>query len=218
MRSKHTPEKARAIAADIEKGRSTRDIARDFGISEGTVRNWTIAQQALERDQARAIDHANKRPGGRFAGVQPLRFDAAAKRETPRPETNAERLQRAAAEQATAPELPPDERDTLTQIREMFRDSVTRGKEAQQIGHSADAQRFGRIAAVLVPVIARLERDSKADEHTLKISRQEIAERRLKVRQRFRAICDRPLLCSACSRKLSVFWGTGKTEEELPSA
>lgn len=216
MRTPAPPARVAAVAHQLSLGRSTRDVAGDFGISEGTVRNWKLAHDEAQRREAveaLAPRGAGKPPGGRFSGVQPLRYGDETK------PSRLEQMQQAADERAAEPAPDEDDnRDTLTEVKQMLRDSLRQAKDAGKIGHAADAQRFGRIAAVLVPVIARLERDQKTDEHVLRISRQEIAERRIKVRQRFRAICDRPLLCAQCNRKLSVFWGTGKSEEELSSA
>lgn len=204
------PEKQAAVAAELETGRSTRDVALAFGVSQQTVNNWRAAH--AQRIAAQAL----KLPGGRFRGIAPLRFeenkqDASA--EAPPENPRIARMQERSEEQAAEPER--DERTTLEQVKDLMQQSLRQSAEHSKIGRAADAQRFGRIAAVLVPVIARLERDAKTSEHTLHIPRHEITERRAKVRQRLRALVSRPLLCSACGRKLSVKWGTGK---ENPAA
>ena len=99
-------------------------------------------------------------------------------------------------------------RELLAQAREQF-------ARATQAGDSNGAQRYARTAAGLTPVLARLERAEQDASDAIVVSRAECERIEESLTERIKGVCNRPLLCSKCSRELSVSWGTGKTEAEL---
>jgi predicted transcriptional regulator len=202
-----------AVRAASEAGRTQGDIARDYGVTRQTIASWLRGARERAAQPSTVLPAQPKRPGGRFAGVPPLRYEESSADEQSNPlepQTALERLQHAAAERDANPEPEEADADTLTTMRRMLQDTLKRAREAEAVGNFNTAQKSGRDAAALVNTITRLERLTAADADVLRISRVEIEERRKKVRERIRATLDRPLLCAECNRKLSVLWGTGK--------
>lgn len=106
----------------------------------------------------------------------------------------------------------------LQVVRELLAEARAQFAAASACGDSASAQRYARTAAGLTPVLARLEREDREVDGAVRISPAEAAKTRESVIERIKAICNRPLLCSKCSRELSVFFGTGLSEAELNAA
>ena len=99
----------------------------------------------------------------------------------------------------------------LVVVRELLAEARAGFANAAAIGNSAEAQRFGRTAAGLTPVLARLEREQREDADVLRLSRSDIDAAMRGVRERVAAILARgELRCADCSRALSVRFGTGE--------
>lgn len=195
-----------AVQAARATGKSLKEIGRQFGVSDMTVRRWTTERPRREP----------KKAGGRFFGIVPSEETIfadcreqgeQAEQAAPDPEPLPADLQAPAAEEE------PEELDTLASVRRMLRDTLKRAKDSEEVGNYGAAQRAGRDAGQLVTVIARLEKASTLDDDILRISRNEIADTMDRVRARVQAICARPLLCTACSRELSIEWGVGGAAE-----
>jgi hypothetical protein len=75
---------------------------------------------------------------------------------------------------------------------------------ARANGDSNLQQRCTRDAAVATALVARLEKERHSDSEYLKISRGEIKAAEESLADKVAAILQRPLMCSACSRKLSA--------------
>jgi len=103
----------------------------------------------------------------------------------------------------------------LQVVRELLAEARNQFALTSASGDSASAQRYARTAAGLTPVLARLEREDRDAVGGIQVSADEIKKARTSIAERVAAIRNRPLLCSRCSRTLSVFWGTGLTEAEL---
>ena len=58
-----------------------------------------------------------------------------------------------------------------------------------------------------LPVVARLESKEKDEEGLFTVSQAEIEKAMRGVRERAAALLERPLLCAACGRALSISWG-----------
>lgn len=205
------PERIAGVVRALASGRSTRDVAAEYAIDEKTARNW-------QRDYAARMAEG-KQPGGRFHGIKPIVFDDSPEVIPPASaaETRLERMARKAAE----PAPPVDDGETLSlleQVRQLQREMLTTAKEAKAVGNTRGAQAALASAGLLSNTILRISKTEAEGAAVLKISREEIMKRRAKVRERMRSICDRPLLCSECNRKLSVLWGTGKELVEEPAA
>lgn len=116
---------------------------------------------------------------------------------------------------AAASETP----DALTTVRELLAEARAQFAAASASGDSANAGRYARTASGLMPVLARLEREDREVDGAVRITPAEAAKTRDSLTERIKAICNRTLLCSKCSRELSVFWGTGlSSEAELDAA
>lgn len=103
--------------------------------------------------------------------------------------------------------------DDITQVvQAMLERTLQRSADAEAGGNHTAAQREGRDAAALVTVLARVKAEGADDPSVLRISRADVLKIEESLRERVAAICNRPLLCSACSRRLSVQWGTGTFE------
>lgn len=63
----------------------------------------------------------------------------------------------------------------------------------------------------MTKTLKQLQAGAADDANTVRISRAEISKIEDSLRERVAAICNRPLLCAECSRKLSVQWGVGVT-------
>jgi hypothetical protein len=101
----------------------------------------------------------------------------------------------------------------LQVVRELLAEARNQFAVASASGDSASAQRYARTAAGLTPVLARLEREDREVDGAVRISPAEAAKIQDSLTERIRAIINRPLVCSTCSRALSVFWGTGLSSE-----
>lgn len=119
------------------------------------------------------------------------------------------------AQPATMAALNPAESDApaLQVVRELLAEARAQFTAATASGDSASAQRYARTAAGLTPVLARLEREDREDDGAVRISLAEAAKIQDSMNERIKAVCNRPLLCAKCSRELSVFWGTGLSNE-----
>jgi hypothetical protein len=103
----------------------------------------------------------------------------------------------------------------IAEARETLAWLIASANGSANDGDEIATQRFGRGAVSVAGFVARLEKAiESARTDQIEISSSAIAERRAVVLGRMRAIRERPLLCAACNRKLSVFWGTGELSTE----
>ncbi len=100
--------------------------------------------------------------------------------------------------------------DTVGTLRAMLNRTLKRSADAEASGNHTAAQREGRDAAMLMTVLARESGKAAEEGDMTKITRSEVAKIEDSLRERIASICTRPLLCSACSRALSVAWGAGE--------
>jgi hypothetical protein len=99
--------------------------------------------------------------------------------------------------------------DITKTVQAMLERTLERSRNAETAGNHTAAQREGRDAAALVTVLARVKAEGADDANSVRISKADVAKIAESVRERMAAICNRPLLCSECSRELSIRWGTG---------
>jgi hypothetical protein len=163
----------------VRSGASLDDAAEAAGAHKASVRRWCTAA------------------GVTPAGAIPEPF---ARREAARDATD------------DAPEVeddpPPEDRDTLEQVRRMVRDLEKLARRAAKDHNHRAAQQYLSNAAKLVPAIARLEGRALEDDGALHISRAEVDQARDVVRERLTAIAARgELRCADCARKLTISFG-----------
>jgi hypothetical protein len=77
-------------------------------------------------------------------------------------------------------------------------------RTAETNGNITIAQKCNRDAAGLVVTLARLEKLHKSDADVLRLSKEDIEAAFEGIMQKATALLERPLLCSACNRQLSV--------------
>jgi transposase-like protein len=83
---------------------------------------------------------------------------------------------------------------------------------------SGDTRQMGSLAATVSKLSVTMRQLNEAAQSAadgITVSAAEVARIEASLAERIKAICNRPLLCSECSRELSVFWGTGLTEAAL---
>jgi|SRR6185369_4969760 len=114
------------------------------------------------------------------------------------------------------PEQEPDaDPGTLEAMRAILTRTI-REVEAQRIINPKLAQQLGRDVGTYAAIVSRLEKGAEDDADQLRFSRREVDQAMTALLERVKAVCDRPLLCAECSRKLSVDWGTGGVESVSP--
>jgi transposase len=184
---KRSPELFEIVVDAIKSGTPLREIAKRAGISHQTAKRW--AEEA---------------------GVLPTKeqHDAAA-----RARALVERSQRTAAPEEPEPddeEIDTDSADLRPLARRLLKKTLKIVASAEREGNYTAAQRALRDAsASITPLIARLEKLYGDDDSVIRIPRADVERLMLGMRDRAAAICDRPLLCAACSRELSIAWSEG---------
>jgi hypothetical protein len=117
------------------------------------------------------------------------------------------------------PEAPPivplDTSDPRRMVEQLIGDiySMIQSNRA-----SGDTRQMGSLAATVSKLSVTMRQLNEAAQSAadgVTVSAAEVARIEASLAERIRAICNRPLLCSECSRELSVFWGTGLTEAAL---
>ncbi len=196
------PEHVQYAHDEMAKGRSSREVAAELAtlgvpVSHMTVARW--AKQWAERQKATTAPtpvaaHATGRKT--VGGAEAIG--------APRPNPLAAEIE--ARKAATPPAPPVDTSDTLGTLRgllESFMGEAHRSRE----GNPRLATTLAKSAADVLDQIRKIEARQAEDENCLRLSRDEIAKAHAAALERFKALCDRPLLCSDCGRKLAIAWG-----------
>lgn len=180
-------------------GASTREIAEAVGLSHTAVGKFLRRERAATGNPP-SVETPAEQPSAFLA-----RLRAECEGKTPNTEAPSER---------TA-EPPPDgltDPDLLSFVRSSMRAAQGLAGEARAAGNFAAGQRATRDAAAFAAIAARLEKVERADENVLRISRAEIDAAYESVLEKARIVCERPLLCADCGRRLSVRLAGGDDE------
>jgi hypothetical protein len=171
-------------------------VAREFDVSAMTIKRWCDAHtKALA-----AGDTGAQQAAKTYAGTLPHSEFAAV-------------LQEARELQDSLPEPPgldgePDSElealDAITLTRRLLAHTRDMARTAETNGNITIAQKCNRDAAGLVVTLARLEKLHKSDADVLRLSKEDIEAAFEGIMQKATALLERPLLCSACNRQLSV--------------
>lgn len=228
-----------AIEAVRVGGRSTRDVARDAGVSHVTIARWVKAAEAGEaprraprKPKAKGASHAGGRrksargesrpgPDTQDTTVTPEPAGPPAQHAPGAPAISARAAALAERMRGPEPDDEPDdepEGDTLATLRSMLRRTLRLARESQAVGNHTAAQRAMRDAGGLTNTIARLERAAAQESDVLRISRAQIDEAIAGVYARVETMLHRPLHCAKCARELSVEWGTAGTNRATGKA
>lgn len=119
----------------------------------------------------------------------------------------------AAAPEALAAAAPPaapapaTDASALEQARALLAETRADLEQARSRGETAAVSRLSRTMAMLMPVVSRLESRERDEADLVVASHAEIERAMRSVRERAAALLDRPLLCAACGRALSISWG-----------
>lgn len=194
---------------EMAKGRSSREVAAELATLGVPVSHMTVARWAKQWPAQQARAAAPVLPSTSGPPV-PIRTKPAPERPgapatgTPRPNPLAAEIE--ARKSATPPAPPVDTSDTLGTLRgllESFMGEAHRSRE----GNPRLATTLAKSAADVLDQIRKIEARQAEDENCLRLSRDEIAKAHAVALERFKALCDRPLLCSDCGRKLAIAWG-----------
>lgn len=230
-----------AIEAVRVGGRSTRDVARDAGVSHVTIARWVKAAEAGEaprraprRPKSKGASHAGgrrkpargeSRPGPDTQDTVTTEPAGARAQHAPgAPAISARAAALAERMRAPEPDDEPDEfagideADSLAYARAMRARSLRLVRDAERVGNHTAAARALRDAGAQAILIARLERAAAQESDVLRISRAQIDEAIAGVYARVAAMLDRPLHCAKCARELSVEWGTAGTNRATDKA
>lgn len=184
-----------AIQACVFGGMSIREAAAEADLQRNTVSRWVLQYR---KDHPEAPQNPNAMTE---AGLSPVATDAEDLESRAPGVDDGYRSEALAAVDAGE--------STLEQVKALYRDNLVRAEAASRAGHFVVAQRMSKAAVDLVPTIARIEKAHKEDDDTLHFSKEECESQMLAVQERFKKMAARPLLCSACSRQLSVDYGSG---------
>ncbi len=203
------PEHVQYAHDEMAKGRSSREVAAELATLGVPVSHMTVARWAKQW-KARAFRAEPLPPGGNFSNVLPTTTVGRETGKTPAaqtlPKPNPLAAEIEARKAATPPAPPVDTSDTLGTLRgllESFMGEAHRSRE----GNPRLATTLAKSAADVLDQIRKIEARQAEDENCLRLSRDEIAKAHAAALERFKALCDRPLLCSDCGRKLAIAWG-----------
>lgn len=111
------------------------------------------------------------------------------------------------------PETPEDPGvpfDFEGSLQRMIRDAEREARQHDQASNPRGAQAAMRRASELMKVLAQSEKRKPADPDVLQFSLAEIDRAYAEISALLAKLCERPVLCSECSRALSVKFGRGK--------
>ncbi len=177
---------AKAFAiAEVAKGRGVRDVASELAELGVPVSHMTVHRWAQAAAPAQGV--ASKPPvaqAGQHFGVPP------------------------------PPPPPPDDGapfDFDASLQRMIREAELEAKAHEAASNPRGAQAAMRRASEMMKVLAQSEKRKPADPDVLTFSRAEIEKAFAEMSGTLETLLERPLLCSACSKELSVRFGRGES-------
>jgi hypothetical protein len=219
--SLHDPEAIAYAVEAVRAGRSTREIAAelaelDVHVSHMTVKRWSDAAGKGE-SSARPAQKA-----GASSKAEPVTMprppEATPPPSAPPPAqapSLAERVkagrERAAAAAPPAPEADPNAPfDFEASLQRMIRQAEGEAKAHELASNPRGAQAAMRRAAELMKVLSQSEKRKPTDPDVLTFSKGEIDAAYSAMTGTLEQLMQRPVLCSSCSRDLSVKFGRGQ--------
>lgn len=180
------------IFEDLDAGRTYEQVQKDLEAAGISV---TISTLKSYRAKARA-------EARRAAPTAALEHESAA---TERLRERREQRRNDAETRTPPPDL--DGMSVIDLVRTQLKDALGRAHQAFVTGDTAVAARYSKQATELSTTLARLEKASNENKDAIVISPAELADAEHKLRDRVRAILERPLLCAHCSRLVSLDFG-----------
>lgn len=211
------PEHVEYAAEEMAKGRSSREIAKEFAelgvnVSHVTVARWAAKKSSPSQQTAggAAGDVApdrSKKPG-QLKHTRGAAGDtrAAVAGSTPGRSTNPLAAELEARKAAAPPPPPVDTTDTLGTLRGLL-ESFMAEAHRNQAGNPRLATTLAKSAADVLDQIRKIEHAKREDDSVIRIRREDIARAHAAALERYKALCDRPLHCADCGRKLAIAWG-----------
>lgn len=203
--TKHYEPEAIAFAIEsVKGGRSYREVAEELAelgvvVSHMTVKRWCDAAGAPPAEAPAAPPEMARLP--------------------PAPSVNPELAARLKAQRERAVETPPppppaaaDDApfDFEDSLQAMIREARAEAQQHAQASNPRGQQAAMRRAAELMKVLAQSEKRKPADPDLLVFSKSEIEQAFTEMSDLLAKLCERPTLCSGCSKVLSIKWGRGE--------
>lgn len=188
-KAKPDPELVAQARELVAMGASLREAATTLGVSAPTIKRWIES----EPEPAPRVAPASAPPSAQPPAELPAHMKP--------PE---------------APAIVPlDTSDPRKMVEQLIGDIYSM---IQHNRASGDTRQMGSLAATVSKLSVTMRQLNEAAQSAadgVVVSAAEVARIDTSLRERIKAICNRPLLCAECSRELSVFWGTGMTEAAL---
>lgn len=188
--STYEPEAIAYAVAEVAKGRGTREVAEELAELGVEVSHMTIARWCKAPPP-----EVPATPAVSSALTDRLRARQAPPAEPP-------------------PEVPAEDPDAAfdfeASLQRMIREAEREAKAHDLASNPRGAQAAMRRASEMMKVLAQSEKRKPADPDVLTFSRTEIERGFADATDLLERLCARPVLCSACSRELSVKFGRGE--------
>lgn len=200
------PEQVEYAKQRVKAGASVREISKEFAemgykVLPMTVSRWSRLPEPEEGAGSTAGREPNQAKPAEQSPPPPLTPPAPR-----RPNLTEALAQRQANTPPPTPAPPIDASDTVGTLR-MLLESFMADAHRERGGNPRLATTLAKSAAEVLDQIRKIEASKAEDLSNLKISRAAIAEAARQKLELFKTICARPLLCSRCSRELSIAWG-----------
>lgn len=217
---------AYAVKAVIEDHRSYREVAAElvglgYQVSHATVKRWCDAarQDHTPTPPARAGGKtdapAPAAPSSEGLAALSEPADAGSSPAGRRGGVNPELAARIAARQeAAAKGAPPADPDAPfdldAELPRMIRAAQREAEELLRASNPRAAQTSQKRASDLLKTLAIAKKNEPKEADLLTFSKQEIENAMAELETLLAQLCERPVLCSACSRELSIKFGRGQ--------
>jgi transposase-like protein len=200
------PGRERAFLLYRVQGQTCAAVARELGTSAPSVIRWARAFEKQFPERARQLLEGVGAPGGSAFLARIGREHA---RQSAPPPAAA-----VAADDVDDEELDADDEsfDVLSVIKRAIKANKRLAEQALAEGNQTVAARVGRDLTALIRDLRNAEKTMRTDENVMHVSRAEIDAAYASVLEKARVVCDKPLLCSECGRRLSVRLAGGEDE------
>lgn len=201
------PGRERAFILYRVQGQTCAAVARELGTSAPSVIRWARAFEKQFPERARQLLEGAGAPGGSAFLARIGREHA--RQSAPPPA--------AAAGDDDTPdddelETSDDALDAMSVVKRAIKANKQLAEQALAEGNHTIAARVGRDLGMLIRDLRALEKTQRIDENVMHVSRAEIDAAYESVLEKARIVCDKPLLCAECGRRLSVRLAGGEDE------
>ncbi len=182
----------RLIAADLDAGATYEQVQRELAAAAPPIEISISMLQKYRQEDRRKLRGGGPEPEPDASGVLD-RLNARAS------------MRKGAPADDASPAAPmPDGTDLGELLRRQLKDSAERAERARQLGDSVVAAREAKNMAELSRQLASYNRDKASSRDVLTFTRAEIDGGMRSVREKVRAIVQRPLQCAGCALELTA--------------